>query len=199
MLIWGSVLVGVDLEINGFDLLIDVVGALMVASALVVLSRIGVGPARSAFLVGLCLSLVVAATSTVDIGLGLNGSPLPAWLELLSAALSVAVPLSLAVGMRHLSAQLGWDAVHSSWETTLRLLVLLTAIPAAVLAVLVVATGSVGEQLEVSPGVFVLGFVGVVIMASPFVHLLVSLVRTRRRAATGTASPLGGRSADSPA
>jgi uncharacterized membrane protein len=164
ILIVGMLLVFVDLRVDGFDLLPDVVGWGLAAFAL---GRCrdahGDDGYRSRITAAWVLALLCAAFAVLD----LVGDPAPHldWL------VSVAQPVVTAFAFARLARVTGPDSLRRSWDTSIALL--LGGLAVALVAIALEDSG--------------FGVVAVVVVIAAAVHYLVSIWRTR----TALNSPAG--------
>lgn len=184
LMMWGSVLIALDVEINGIDVLNDAFGALVLLVAVADLRRAVTPPAHPALDLAGAAAFVLLPIAVYDTVVSAGGSTLPAGVEMLSHAVTIVGLLALAHGMRTFFEDVEHEPLLRTWATTFRLLLFLVAIPTAIVGAAVLATGSVRRRFEadLSGPVVLLVLVLVAVAVVPFVHLLVAMVRTRRLA-----------------
>jgi len=161
MLFWGVVVVYADVRVNGFDLLNDVAGWLLVAVAL---TRVRGAHADERFHDRATAALVLAWVATVTAVIhGIDA------IGYVYALLQFVQPLVTALALLRLGEVLGAEALRRTWVTTARLF---AAAFVATYVVIAVSSGDSGEFLA-------LGLAAVAFVVVAAVHYLVSIHRTR--------------------
>lgn len=195
LLFWGAVVVFFDFTVGGVDLVNDVVGMGLVVTGLNDLVPLGRGEALQRLRGARILAAVVLALTVVAEITRVGSNEAPGWLVSLVGLLSVVGTILLADGMRRVSEGAGAEGLAQSWRLTSLLLLVLAGVPAMLLAPMAVGaddstspSGLVVVNTDLSAVVFITVIVMVMAMVVPFLHLLISLDRTRRRGAPLEAS-----------
>ena len=177
LLFWGILLVVVDISINHFDVLPDLLGALMIA---VGMGRIAASHSEPAFLSGAHFCLFVSwlfcgskalEVAAVDLGL----------LDTLLSLLWVFGAVRFCSVLSMLGERAGWSPLVGYWRTARSLCLWLWALPTCVATVIALAN----DGREVHLGEPVLAIALVVLIFVPLVTVLVGLSKTRREALGG--------------
>lgn len=162
MLFWGVVIVVVDLSVNGFDLVNDVVGWVLVAVAV---TRVRAAHDDPSFRDRATAAIVLAWAALATDVLGRVAEPI----DMISGVLYLTQPLVTALALLRFGELLADDTVRRTWRTTTGLLVAALAVTYTIVAI-VEASASGSAFVVVAGVVFVFGAIG---------HFLVSVVRTR--------------------
>lgn len=172
----GSLVVFLHFEINGFDLINDVIGAGLVVAGIVKLPSAGLGRrfATPALVASVVWFLLTVPMQVVTLHVLLN------WVASL-AGLGTAIFGALA--FRDSCRELGLDGAASSWSTSLLLVSWIWGGLVLLGAVFAVANG--GEFFYEGPWVIAI----VVLAFVPGGHLLMSLNRTASAADKGGVAP----------
>ena len=186
---WGGLLCLIDIYykqlLNGegwrFDILSDVVGALMIVWGVYRLSLVRVS---GSYLTAVMFVLTIAGLAVVDAVHGHFVYQKPQWLSLLMHIYGIAAYCAYVVfcmAMRTLCRAGGLVESERSWRTTMLLFLFICLIPLGLLnAVSAIVTLS-GKSLsfDIPPVLMVL----VVLFIAPWIHLFVSTSRMTREAA----------------
>jgi len=186
---WGGLLCLIDIYykqlLNGegwrFDILSDVVGALMMVWGVYRLSLVRVS---GSYLTAVMFVLTIAGLAVVDAVHGHFVYQKPQWLSLLMHIYGIAAYCAYVVfcmAMRTLCRAWGLVESERSWRTTMLLFLFIYLIPLGLLnAVSAIVTLS-GKSLsfDIPPVLMVL----VVLFIAPWIHLFVSTLRMTREAA----------------
>lgn len=172
----GSLVVFLDFEINGFDLISDVIGAGLVVAGIVKLSSAGLGrrfatPALVASVVWFLLTVPMQVVT------------LPGLFNWVAGLAGLGTAVFGLLAFRDACRELGLDGAASSWSTSLLLVSWIWGGFALLGAVFAVVNG--GEFFYEGP--WVIPFV--VLAFVPGVHLLMSLKRTASAADRGGVAP----------
>lgn len=164
----GTLVIVLDVSIDGFDLVNDTLGALVVVGGILLLIGVVDAPGnrrRTRWLV-VVAGAGVLCSLTDQLGL----TAFAGWTQVVGAALLATV---LATVLAAESGHEGWSEAARRWQLNRRLVVWLWLIPAALLEVLV-RVGLDGSYE--SP----LALPLVIVALAPLVHLIVTLLHTAR-------------------
>ncbi len=179
MVFWGGLIVVFDFSINGFDLINDVIGMILIAIGVFQLASFDVGPRYRGFMTFARIMAIVGVIGSLlsQVG-GLRGE-LGILLMLVGLAELVATIL-FCVAMRLLSERYGLAQAAQSWRTTTLLFVLIYLIPLGGFYLIALGAILAGESFHINLGPA--GLLLLPIFFVPLVHLFVSTSRMKRAA-----------------
>lgn len=184
----GTLVIVIDLRINRFDLINDVIGILLVVSGLTLLA--GLPPSRATERFDLARNLAIfSAVLTVleqfvDLDAGSDVWPV----NLVASLIGLVGVLLMADGFRRLATDHQVPPLIETWELSFRLLLFGAFVPVVLLdlAGIVVWLANDGRRVNFETP---LAFIAVLLALVPLVHLLMSLHRTQTLAATFDPAP----------
>ena len=178
MVFWGGLLVVLDLKINGFDLLNDTVGMILITIGVFHLASFKVDRLyRNLMVFAQIMSVIKLVTSFLN--------QLPADLRhfdvvlLLVQMLCLASTICFCVAMRRFCAA-GLFGAANSWKTTTIFYVVIYAIPLGAFYLIAAGAILIGKSFNVNLGWAALPLLLVFIL--PLIHLFMSTSRMKRSA-----------------
>ncbi len=188
MIFWGGLICLFDLSVtqksNGtgfkFDILNDVVGAVLISVGVFRLSSLSV---HANYETAMSFVKVIAVLSILDSIRDHVVTPLPTPVQLLLQLFGIATlaaSITFCVAMRWLSTATRLTLSEASWRTTTILFVCIYAIPLGLIHLLGMASIASGKFFNVNVGPA--GLLLLPIFAIPIIHLFVSTSRMRREA-----------------
>jgi hypothetical protein len=177
---WGGLLCVVDLRVNGFDILNDFVGMLLITTGVF---RLGAIPVARSYARGMRFIKGVAVLSTIRTFINQFAFEKPPAVQFLWTLyglvdLAAILVFTATMGLFCTAAHLRESA--ASWRTTMNLFIVLYALPLGIFYLVSAAATATGSRFHVNLGPA--GFVVVVPLLIPLVHLFISTSRMRRSA-----------------
>jgi hypothetical protein len=184
LVFWGGLICVLDFRINGFDILNDVIGCILIAIGVFRLAKLeaGTGYRNTMTFVRIVSVLAIGKSILVQVGHG------PEWWEAVVAFLGLVgliATICFTVAMRTLCRVASFEKCVQSWNATTILFVLIYLIPLGIMYVimLVYALGGgnpFSKPFSMRLDVWVLLLVPVFL--APVVHLFISTSRMKRQA-----------------
>lgn len=182
LVFWGGLICVIDIKINQFDLLNDVIGTIMIACGVFRLASIRI---HDRYAGAMTYVSVIAVLSIVEAVCSHFAYNVPMYLGLLFLLFGIAVVVATVVfciAMRWFCEEAMLQRSQQSWKTTTILFVVIYLIPLGLFYL--VAAGAV---LSRSPFYFDLGPAALLLIPvflAPLVHLFVSTSRMKNEAAS---------------
>lgn len=184
----GTLVIVIDFRINGFDLINDVIGILLVVSGLTLLASLPRSRATERFDLARNLAIFSAIVTVLEQFVDLSaGSDL--WpVSLVGNLIGLVGVLLMADGFRRLATDHQVPPLIETWELSFRLLLFGAFVPLVLLdlAGLVVWLANGGRQVNFETP---LAIIAVLLALVPLVHLLMSLHRTQALAGAFDPAP----------
>lgn len=180
LVFWGGILCVFDFRFNGFDILNDILGAILIICGVFGLANLSVnGPYRRAMLfvkIASLLAIAQAIYAHLDVE-----TPRPVVLLLhLYGIVKMLATVVFCMAMRRLCIAAGLTKSEQSWKTTTILFAVIYLVPWSLLHgvwIICLITGAT-FNFRLGPEVLLILFVFLI----PLVHLFISTSRMRREA-----------------
>jgi hypothetical protein len=180
LVFWGGLIWLIDIKINGFDLLNDLLGAILLAIGVAKLARFQISDRYLRIMWGVKLVAVLSIPVVIMKMIGL-AAPWLMFLLSLFGVIQLAAIVAFCVCMRWLCLDAGMMRSAQSWRMTLILIVVLLAGPFALFLVvgmiMTLGRGSWHIRLEAPMALLLLAIVII-----PIIHLFISTSRMKREA-----------------
>lgn len=193
----GGLLCVIDVSIDGFDLLPDLLGLLLICVAVIRLRRFRVDDRYHSVMTAVAAAAVVSTGIWIFDQLPTRLPPLVSALRMLFSLLELAAIVAFALAMRWLAVAAGLDRAARSWQVTTVLFVAIYLLPLGLfdlVAVGALVTGS-SFSFDLGPAGF---FLLMPVLVLPLIHLFVSTSRMRNEAAVARVQHRDGTPADQP-
>ena len=189
MVFWGGLVCVLDFEINGFDVLHDFVGMLLVTIGVVRLTRMPIHEAGAKWIKFASVVAVVACAHSLLLQFRFRGPDLPWPLSSLLQLFSLAAVLAFCVSMRRACDVLACPSSAASWRVTTLLMAVVWVLPYGALNIIgLLSTFLPALEFSVDLGPFAVPIL--VLLLVPLVHLFLSTSRMSRELESGPGSVL---------
>jgi hypothetical protein len=177
---WGGVLCVLDFRINGFDILNDVLGMLLIAAGVFRLAAIPVSRSYARGMGFLKVVVVLSTFRTLINQFSFEKPPAVQVVWTLYGLVDLAAILVFTATMRLFCTAARLSEPAASWRTTMNLFIFLYALPLGILDLVWSVTIATGSRFHVDLGPA--GLLVLIPLLIPLVHLFVSTSRMRRAA-----------------
>jgi hypothetical protein len=189
LVFWGGILCLIDVTVNGFDLLNDVLGMLLITIGVF---RLGAIPVARSNARGMTFVKLVAVLSTLLTFLNQFTFVKPPPLAFVWATfglVELAATIVFCAAMRRVCGVSGLAGPAASWKTTTVLFVVLHALPLGCLyvAVLIAVLAGTSFHTKLGPEALLV----LIPLFIPLIHFFVSTSRMRRAALKAAAASVG--------
>jgi hypothetical protein len=184
IIFWGGLICVFDFKINGFDLVNDLVGMIMITWGVFQVSKINVHDRYSK---AMLFVKIVAILECINVLHGQFAYRPPKLFSIIFSLIGVAAMLAIVVfcvAMRWLSSEAKLEASAGSWKTTALLFTVIYLIPLGLFyfaAAVAIATGK-SFNINLGPA----GLLLLPVFLLPLIHLFISTSRTKTEAQMST-------------
>ena len=178
LVFWGGLICVFDFSINGFDLVNDVVGALMIAIGVYRLADIQVHDRYAAVMQFVRVVAILNAVDALRLQVGIDLPAALGFALLVFAVVCLATIVAFCVAMRWFCEEASLLFAARSWQTTTVLFVVIYLVPLGLFYLACCVAILSGESFNVDLGVW--GVLLLPVFVAPLVHLFVSTSRMTR-------------------
>lgn len=187
MIFWGALLVVLDFRINGFDLLNDTIGMILITIAVFSLAQIRVDDRYWTMMSFVRIMSAVALAKSVVVQIPMRGSTGMGVLLALTSLIGLIATMVFFAAMRRLCQSGGLSRSARSWTTTLTLFAVIYLIPMGLFYAIALFCMASGKSFSYHEQWMILL---IPVFLVPPIHMFVSTSRMKREAQAAALGPL---------